>query len=226
MRNGIAWFWGKSPLGGINSKIIAVILLILGSILFAQPKSFADVASSETYTVTIPSSTIVMLKANTTTFGAILSSEFGTSVPSAHNIIVGNATGSDSYVQSNDASAGAKEYILEYKPNTGSTISIADGGTKAVLTLGNSTGKASVGINISNNAKNAYPKLGDTTPIAFTRVDTTKLHVASGSSVPFNSGTGKAPLDLVMDLDESTLSIADAAGAISFDLTFTVVGLN
>jgi hypothetical protein len=31
---------------------------------------------------------------------------------------------------------------------------------------------------------------------------------------------------MLMDLDESTVTIADKAGAISFDLTFTVVGLN
>ncbi len=224
MRNGVSGL-GKlfSVSGFFKQQAVCFALLFLFA---AAGKSFADVSDTETYTVTIPSSTVVNLSANTTNFGTILTSEFGTSVTTAHNIIVGNGTGSDSYVQSNDPTAGAKEYILEFKPNTGSTVSVADGGTKAVLTLGNSAATASVGINITNNAKNAYPKLGNATPVAFTRVDSTKLHVASGSTVPFNSSTGKAPLDMLLDLDESTLSIADAAGAISFDLTFTVVGLN
>lgn len=191
--------------------------------LFPQ-KSFADISSNQTYSLSIPYATIVQLNANVTDFGPILPSEYGVSDTTKHNIIVGNATGSDSYVMSNDPTAGAKEYRLDFAPKNGSTISITNGGTRALLTISNGT--ASVRINITNNAKTSYPRLGDTASVAFTRASATRLRIPINRNVRFNSVTKKAPLDMLMDLDESTVTIADKAGAISFDLTFTVVGLN
>lgn len=207
-------------------------LLVAVNICFFVGTTFtkADVADSEIYTINIPSATIVELAAATNDFGVITSADFGNGNIANHNIIVGDGTlSSTSYVQSNDPTAGAKQYQLDFAPNGGSTVSVADAGSKAVLTLTNASATASVDINITNNAKSAYPSLGDSgtgTVVTFTTQDADTLNIPANSSVPFNPGTKKAPLNMVMDLDENSLSLQDVAGSISFDMTLTVVGLN
>jgi hypothetical protein len=210
-----------------QTKLLVLAVLLGVSFGFGINKALADVSDSETYTVTIPSATVVQLAAASTDFGTITSAEYGTSNTSNHNILVGDGTlSSTSYIQSNDPTAGAKQYQLTFAPNSGSTVNVASGANKAVLTLGNSAGTASVNINLTDSAKSAYPKLGTGSPVAFSVLDSTHLNIAVSSSVPFDAASKKAPLDMLMDLDEASLGMNDASGAISFNMTMTVVGLN
>ncbi len=207
-------------------------LVVAANVCFFLGTNFvkADVSDSETYTVNIPSATVVELSAAANDFGVITAAEFGSGNTSSHNIVVGDGSlASTSFVQSNDPTAAAKQYQLDFAPNGGSSINIVDSGSKAVLTLTNASATASVDINLTNNAKSAYPALGDSgtgSVIAFIAQDSDTLNIPANSSVPFNATNKKAPLDMVMDLDENSLSLQDVAGSISFDMTLTVVGLN
>ncbi len=210
----------------MNKKKLAVLMALFAVIAFAPTKSFADISDSETYTVTIPSANAIVLAANATNFGSILVSEFGTGNPAAHNIIVGDGSaGSTSYVQSNDPDAGSMQYTLSFAGNGGSAVTLSQKNSRPVITLDNAAADptASVDIIMSNNAKTAYPGLGATSPVNFA-ISGSILNIAASSSVPFD--TGLAPLNMLMDLDEATVTVADAAGDISFDVTFTAVGLN
>ncbi len=204
--------------------------LVVAAFFIGTGIASADVADSETYTITIPSATIVELSAASNDFGVITAADAGNGDTSAHNIVVGDGTlSSSSYVQSNDPTAAAKQYQLDFASNGGSSINIADGGSKAVLTLTNASATASVDINLTNNAKTAYPALGDSgtgSVVGFAALDADTLNIPANSSIPFNTGNKKAPLDMVMDLDENSIGIEDAAGSISFDMTLTVIGLN
>ncbi len=206
------------------------LLIAISMAFFSSNVVMADVSDSETYTVNIPSATVVELSAAANDFGVITSGDFGNGNVSSHNIIVGDGTlSSTSYVQSNDPTAGAKQYQLDFAPNGGSTVSISDAGSKAVLTVANASATASVDINLTNNAKSAYPAIGDSSTgavVAFTPQDSDTLNIPANSSIPFNAGSKKAPVDMVMDLDENSLGLDDAAGSISFDMTLTVIGLN
>ncbi len=209
----------------MNKKKLAVLMALFAVIAFAPTKSFADISDSETYTVTIPSANAIVLAANATNFGSILVSEFGTGNPAAHNIIVGDGSaGSTSYVQSNDPDAGSMQYTLSFAGNGGSAVSLSEKSSRPVLTLDNAavSPTASVDIIMSNNTKSAYPGLGATTPVNFA-ISGSTLDISS-ATVPFDEGL--APLNMLMDLDEATVTVADAAGDISFDVTFTAVGLN
>ncbi len=207
-----------------------ILSLMIAAFFIGTNFANADVADSETYTVNIPSATVVELSAAANDFGVITAADFGNGNTASHNIVIGDGSlASTSYVQSNDPTAAAKQYQLDFAPNGGSSINIADGGTKAVLTLTNASATASVDINLTNNSKSAYPALGDSgTGIvaAFVAQDADTLNIPANSSVPFNPTNKKAPLDMVMDLDENSLGLEDAAGSISFDMTLTVVGLN
>ena len=209
----------------MNKKKLAVLMALFAVIAFAPSKSFAEISDSETYTVTIPSANVINLAANTTNFGSILVGEFGTGNPAAHNIIVGDGSaGSTSYVQSNDPDAGSMQYTLSFAGNGGSAVSLSEKSSRPVLTLDNAavSPTASVDIIMSNNTKSAYPGLGATTPVNFA-ISGSTLDISS-ATVPFDEGL--APLNMLMDLDEATVTVADAAGDISFDVTFTAVGLN
>lgn len=209
-------------------KRILVLALASSMCLAAASKSFAANTDNETYTVTIPTTSNVVLTAAATDFGVITTSQFGTDDTAAHTILVGNGVvaTSTSYVESNDATAGAKQYTLTFAPSTGATATtVATDGANAKLTLANGTA-ASVEIRLENSVKNAYPKLGDPagTPVAFA-VSGNTLNIAAASSVPFDATNKKAPLDMLMDLNESTITMADAGGSMSFTMTLTAVGL-
>lgn len=211
-------------------KKFLVLALAASVSLVAASKSFAA-SDNETYTVTIPAVTNVVLTAAATNFGAIVSGDFGVDATAAHTILVGDGTGaSTSYVESNDATATDKQYTITAAAGAGATaatIAAGAGGDagKAVLTLANGTA-ASVEIRLEDGGKTTMPKLGDSggTPVAFAVLGG-NLNIAASSSVPFNATTGKAPLNMLMDLNESTITMADAAGSMSFTLTFTAVGL-
>ncbi len=209
------------------TKILSllVIFFFIGS-NFAN----ADVADRQTYTINIPSVTVVELSSSANDFGFITANDFGNGNTFNHIIVVGDGSlTSSSYVQSNDPTATSKQYQLNFAPNGGGNVDITDGGSKAVLTLTNASSTTSVDINLTNNAQNAYPGLGDSSigPIVpFVSQNADTLNIPANSNVAFNSTNKKAPLDMVMDLDENSLSIEDAAGTISFDMTLTIIGLN
>ncbi len=211
-------------------KTARILSLMIAAFFIGTNLANADVADSETYTVTIPSATVVELAAASNNFGTITSADFGNGNTSAHNIIVGDGTlSSTSYVQSNDPTAAAKQYQLDFASNGGSTINIIDFSGMPILKLGNASATASVDIHLTNNAKSTPPALGDSGsgPVAnFVVQDSNTINIPANSSVPFNAATNRAPLDMVMDLDENSLSLQDAAGSISFDMTLTVIGLN
>lgn len=208
-------------------KSLAIALAVSACMAIGS-QSYAATAT-ETYTVTIPAVTNVVFHANTTNFGAIVSSDFGVDAPAAHTILVGDGSAtSTSYVESNNSAAGAKQYTITTVPGTGATSAAITAGAgadvgKAILTLANAG--SSVAIRLEDTAKGTMPKLGDgSTPKLFT-VSAGTLNIPASSSVPFNAATGRAPLNLLMDLDESTVTMADAAGSMSFVLTLTAVGL-
>lgn len=195
------------------------------SFVFA-PKAFGATAS-ETFTVTIPTVTNIALVGSANNFGTISSAKFGTADTTSYTVLLGDGSATaTSYIQSNDPTAPAKQYTISAAPGTGATATtIVTGTGKATLTLANGT-TASVNIILQNHSQNAFPKLGDSsgTPVAFS-VSGGQLNIAASSSVPFNAATKNAPLDMIMALDMSTVTMASAAGAMSFTLTFTAVGL-
>jgi len=204
-------------------KILALTLMVSACLAIGS-QSYAA-TDNEDYTVTIPTASNVVLTAAATNFGAITTGQFGVDDTAAHTILVGNGVvaTSTSYVESNDSTAGAKQYTLTFAPSTGATATtVATDGANAKLTL--ASAGASVEIRLENSAKNAYPKLGAGTPVAFA-VSGNTLNIAASSSVPFDATTRKAPLDMLMDLNESTVTMADAAGSMTFTMTLTAVGL-
>jgi hypothetical protein len=206
-----------------NSNKLLFAALFLALCTAAVPKSFAA-SASQTYTVTIPAQTNVVLAGSATNFGTISPSEFGNGT--WKNILLGDGTDSaTSYVQSNDPTAGAKQYTITAAPGTGATAATWNGGN--ALTLANGTA-ASVSIYLGPSSSFAiYPKLGSTsgTPVAFVNTGGETLNIPVSSNVPFLASDGKAPLDAKLYLSMNQVTIADAAGSMSFSLTLTAVGL-
>lgn len=208
-------------------KYLAMALAVSACMAIGS-QSYAATAT-ETYTVAIPTVTNVVLHANTTAFGAITSSDFGIDAPAAHTILVGDGTAaSTSYVESNNPAAGASQYTIAVGPGVGTTMVSLAAGTgadagKAVLTV---TGPgAAVDIRLEDSGKTTMPKLGDGAGAKSFAVSGSTLNVAATSSVPFNAATAKAPLNLLMDLNEATVTMGDTAGSMGFTLTLTAVSI-
>jgi len=213
----------------MKKRILASLIILSACLLFANNVT-ADVSDNETYTVTIPEAVTVVLTADATNFGTITSSEFGVGNTATHVITVGDGivASSTSYVTTNDITGtGARQFKIDFTSVASSTYDLSAGG---VLTLENAASTASVDINLTEDSKTTLPELGDPagTPVAFTAVTGAAgyLDIPAVSSVPFDATSKKAPLNMLMDLDENSLSIADAAGDISFQMTLTVVGVN
>ena len=211
----------------MGKRVTSLLISFFACLLFLNSAK-ADVSDVETYTVTIPEAVTVVLTAGATNFGAITSAQFGVGDTALHNILVGNGVvaTSSSYITTNGTAAtGARQFTLTFAPDSDETCTISDGGTYGILTLNDAS--ASVQIRLYNAGKTDYPELGDPvgTPVAFAVLGNT-LNIAAASGVPFDAATKKAPLSMLMDLDETSLSVADGGGDLSFDMTLTVVGVN
>lgn len=212
-----------------------LLALLIGFMCLSSKAAFADVTGSESYTVTIPTAAQVTFVAASTAFNGINSSDFGqaANIQARNAIVVGDGTvaGSTSYITTNDRpTASNLQYRITATGTGGDTAVIADAAGVATLTVADGGATPSVGIIMRRNggADNAISRLGNPAgaPVAFA-VNAGALNIPINSSVPFDVATNRAPLDMVLDLDESTLSFtADPPGTITFDLLFTVVGVN
>ncbi|EKE04269.1 MAG: hypothetical protein ACD_20C00090G0009 [uncultured bacterium] len=205
---------------------IALMLCMLAS---AAPKAFA-IADSETYTVTVSATNSIVLAASATDFGSIAPG--GANNTSSNVITVGDGVvaTSTSYIQSNDATAPAKQYTLTFAGSGTETVAVADNaGTNATLTVANAAATSDVVFFLTDGAASptTYPMLGDPagTEVAFDVLDATTLNIAAASSVPFDATTKKAPLSMKIDLKEDSVTMADADATLGFVMTFTCVGL-
>lgn len=220
----------------MKRKLLLLSLLTLAaSFAYQQNQAQADVSDPESFTVTIPTAVQVTLQAVDNTFNSIVSSDFG----QASNIQANNANivgdgivaSSTSYIATNDlTNAPNLQFRITAAGTGGDTAVIADNAGVATLTVSDGGATPSVGIIMRRNggADSDEPRLGDPagTPVSFA-VNAGALNIPASSSVPFDATTNRAPLDMVLDLDESTLSFTDdPPGTITFDLTLTVVGVN
>lgn len=204
---------------------LALMLCMLAS---AAPKAFA-IADSETYTVAVTATNSIVLTAvGSTDFGSIAPG--GVEDTSLHVITVGDGTvnTSTSYIQSNDASAPAKQYTLTFAGTDTDTVALADIGGNAILTVANAGATSDVKFHLTDGAAipSGRPALGDPaeTPVVFS-VLTGALNIPAASSVPFDATTKKAPLSMKIDLKEDSVTMADADAELGFVMTFTCVGL-
>jgi hypothetical protein len=203
-------------------KKFLLLALATSMCLAVSQKSFATNPATAEYTVDIPAAVNMTLTASTD-FGTITSSQFGTDNTAEHTILLGNGTvaGSTSFVETNDtATATDLNYTIVVAPATGATATtIAADGPIAKLTLANGAA-ASVDIRLKASGASTLPKLGGI-PFAISGTDT--LNIPVSSSVAFDGS--KAPLDMLMDLNEASLGMDDATGLMGFTLTFTAVGI-
>lgn len=222
----------------MKKKLILVALLFIACGFMAAPqRAFADISDPENYTITIPEAVSVTLASADTSFNSIVSSDFGqgANIQANNAILVGDGVvaTSTSYITTNDTTnTAAKEFRLTVS-TAGDTIQFQDpaaNGNRQLLRCTDSDGAgASVDIIFRTDAgaDTVKPTLGITTPRSFAYVSNSQINVPAASNVIFDGATKKAPLDLEMDLDESTLSLtADPPGSMAFTLTFTVVGVN
>ncbi|OGI00652.1 MAG: hypothetical protein A2Y25_06880 [Candidatus Melainabacteria bacterium GWF2_37_15] len=217
----------------MGKRVVGLLICLFACLLFVN-NAKADVSDAETYTVTIPEAVTVVMAADATNFGAITSAQFGVADTNAHVITVGNGVvaTSTSYITTNStANTGARQFKITFAGGGGGSYSLADSGGIGVLTITNATSTASVDIKLTDETKAAYPELGDPagTEVSFAVASpgaSGYLNIAAVSSVPFDATSKKAPLNMLMDLDETTVTTADAAGDISFDMTLSVIGIN
>lgn len=214
---------------------LAIFLLFAVCAFTLQKPVLADVTGSDSFTVTIPTAAQVTFVATDDTFNSIVSSDFGqgsnNQARNANIIGDGVVASSTSYVTTNDtATVTNQQFQISATGTNGDSATITNNAGVATLTVANNGATPSVNIVMRRNggADNNPPRLGNPagTPVAFA-VSGGLLNIATSSAVPFDGATNKAPLDMVLDLDESSLSFtADPPGTITFDLTFTVIGIN
>lgn len=194
-----------------NMKFLSAALLAGAVVAFGAGINSASAAiqDSANYTLTIPTVNRIFLK-DSTTFGAITANQFGVADTGAHLITM---TGADSYVESNDANAGSGNFEVTFSAYNGETVALSGG----VLTLTKSG--SSVDVLVKNGAQAAAPKLGT---VSMTEDGANKKLTATG--ITFASG--KAELDMSLDLDETTLSTDDTAQELGVTVTFTALNLD
>jgi len=218
----------------MKKKLFLCLALLLQS-CFLGNAVLADVTGSDSFTVTIPTAAQVTFTAIDDTFNSIVSSDFGrgSNLQANNANIIGDGVvaSSSSYVTTNNTTAaGNLQYQISVAATGGDSAAIADSAGIATLTVSDASSKPSVRIIMRRNggADTALPRIGNPagTPVSFA-VSSGVLNIPINSNIPFDATTNKAPLDMVLDLDESSLSfIDDPSGTITFDLTLTIVGVN
>lgn len=187
-------------------------------ILFSQP-GFAQISSSQSYTLVIPEITKVELKSSSNSFGEIQTSEFGTSNTSAHVISLGDGSEESSFVQSNNPNkTGNKKFSLSFS-SSDSQVSVVQQNDIIKLNL-NKNNETSVDILLTDHSQNSAPKLGSNgTP--FVLENTNSLSIPPLSGVEFQNGF--ASMNMKMDLDESSLNFNTKPNSLSFDVVLSIV---
>ncbi len=203
-------------------QIILPLLFMLA--LFIFPKQcFADLVASESFSLTIPQTTSLQLISDKTDFGTIQSSEYGVSNKSAHVITLGDGTNNNSHIRTNNPKTVAnKQFKLSFSSDSMNVNVVSeDNIAKLVLTDANQT---EVSINITDYNQSERPKLGAGQGSEFVVQDSKSLSIPAASNIEFDDQI--AALSMKMDLDESTLDVNDAPQTMSFNVVFSIVGIN
>jgi hypothetical protein len=219
--------------------LFMVTLLALGVIVFPNAANAEDISDSESYTITIPEAVNVVLAADTTSVTLKSADWLEGSNNQAENVItLGDGTdAATSYIQTNDpTTTNTRTITMTVASAAGDTVAFSAPAGDIILTLTDAAGtgggaSAEVICRTSAGADTDEPTIGDsaaTTKDTFAFTNATTLTTDSSmTNDGFDSGNNnKAPLDFVLDLDESTLDfVNDVPGEFTFELTLTVAGV-
>ena len=204
------------------------MIVACGVILAPKAAMAEDVASTQTFTVDVPQAVAWVLNPSGTTF-APLSQDFnftGRAVANntARNVLDFGAAGT-SYVITNDtATSAAETYQITFGLNTSTVATISQPASDILLTVGNADAQVTMNLRLQGQTTNTVlPTLGGDDPTVTNGVAGTGM--LAYTPITFG-GDNQADLLMALDLNEATLTEADAPTTFNFNVIFTALDID